>query len=196
MQETRRGKGDASTVWLIRAAEQPYPARYGAFAGGGAGTYPFDVKPSVPRGYAWGHARRGTSRGYVWGARRGTGGYGFGANARCRAREMPVAGRVWRVAAVDVPSGTPYRPHPTAVYGQMRGKRKGRHEAAPFHQLAAAIKDRGRRPCPRASPVPPRGACVPLPFPQADRQRPWRVSPHSWRTGGRAGPLGPPVPCL
>lgn len=196
MQETRRGKDDASTVWLIRAAEQPYGARYGAFAGSGAGTYPIDVKPSVPRGYARGHDRRDTSRGYVWGAWRGTGGYGFGANARRWAREMPRAGRVWRVAAVDAMAGTTI---PAAPNGRVRanvGKRKGRHEAAPFHQLAAAIKDRGPSPSPRASPVPPHGACVPRPFPRADRRRPGRVSPHSWRKADRAGPLGPPVPCL
>jgi len=49
------GRIIGSTVWLFRAAEQPYPTRYGAFAGGGTGTYPSDVKPSVPRGYAGGY---------------------------------------------------------------------------------------------------------------------------------------------
>jgi len=154
------------------------------------------VKPSGPRGYTWGHARRDTSRGHVRRVWRGTGGYGFGANARRWVRGMPRTGRAWRVAGVDVPSGTTI---PVASNGRVRaimGKRKGRHEAAPIHQLLVPIKDRGRRPCPRASPVPPRGACVPLPFPQADPRRPGRVSPHSWRKADRAGPLGPPVPCL
>lgn len=186
------------------------PARYGLFARRnnhtrlgmarsrrvGRGHTPPMRNPAylgVMRGDMTGGTRHGDTYG-GHGAEQGDMGFGrMPDDGRGECPGKAVRG-AWR--ALTPCSVPPYRPHLTAAYGQMRGKRKGRHKAAPIHQLAASIKDRDRRPCPRASPVPPHGACVPLPFPQADPRRPWRVSPHSWRKAGRAGPLDPPVPYL
>lgn len=189
--------------------ERAMPARYGLFArrnnhtrlgmarsrGVGRGHTPSMRNPAylgVMRGDMTGGTRHGDTYGDHDAEQRDM---GLGRMPDVGRRKCPwraVRG-AWRpLTSRPVPQ---YRPHPTAVYGQMRGKRKGRHEAAPFHRLAAAIKDRDRRPCPRASPAPPHGAYVPLPFPQAGRRRPPQASPHSWRKAGRGGPLGPPVPC-
>ena len=154
-----------STVWLFRAADKPYIPPWDT-----GGHTPHMRESQRASGLCGGLCYGGYGRVDT------LGGYATEQGIRhltvrpAVARGMPAnrtqtaRGARWTHVWYDPPS-RPQRP--------PMGKRKGRHEAAPFHQLVASIKDQDRRPCPRASPVPPRGACVPRPFPQAGPRRPW-----------------------